>query len=247
LTNATGHLAAINLAGPRARELLRPLCEPDLDLAESAFPYLGVRAGRVLGVPARLLRVGFVGELGYEIHLPSYSAGLIWDKLLEAGRAHQVRPFGVEAQRVLRLEKGHVIIGQDTDGLTHPLEAGLEWAVKMNKTFFVGQRSLAILARKPLQRRLIGFICPSTRDQGRIEECHLIIDQRQMIGRVTSVSNSPVLERVIGLAFIATERATPGTEFRIRLDDGRLIAATIAELPFYDPENQRQTQPETTT
>ncbi len=201
----------------------------------------------MLGFHARLLRVGFVGELGYEIHLPSYSAGLIWDKLLEAGRAHHVRPFGVEAQRVLRLEKGHVIIGQDTDGLTHPREAGLEWAVKMNKTFFVGQRSLAILARKPLQRRLVGFIGPSTRDQGRIEECHLIIDQGQMIGRVTSVSYSPVLERVIGLAFIATERATPGAKFQIRLDDGHLIAATIAEVPFYDPKNQRQTQPETTT
>src|SRR5262249_11065633 len=147
LTNATGSLAAINLAGPMAREVLRPLCDSDLDLSEAAFPYLGVRAGRVLGVRVRLLRVGFVGELGYEFHVPSYSAGLIWDRLLEAGRAHQIRPFGVEAQRVLRLEKGHVLIGQDTDGLTHPVEAGLEWVVKRDKPFFVGQRSLAILER----------------------------------------------------------------------------------------------------
>ncbi|HZW29945.1 MAG TPA: 2Fe-2S iron-sulfur cluster-binding protein, partial [Isosphaeraceae bacterium] len=145
LTNATGSLAAINLAGPQAREVLRPLCDSGLDLSAGAFPYLGVRAGRLLGVPARLLRVGFVGELGYEIHIPAYSAGLIWDRLLEAGRSHQIRPFGVEAQRVLRLEKGHVIIGQDTDGLTHPVEAGLGWAVKRDKPFFVGQRSLAIL------------------------------------------------------------------------------------------------------
>src|SRR5262249_19268287 len=157
LTNATGSMAAINLAGPRAREVLGPLCEPDLNLGEDAFPYLGVRAGRVLGVPARLLRVGFVGELGYEIHIPSYSAGPIWDGLLEAGRSHGIRPFGVEAQRVLRLEKGHVIIGQDTDGLTHPFEAGLDWAVKMDKRFFVGQRSLKILGRKSLKRRLVGF------------------------------------------------------------------------------------------
>jgi sarcosine oxidase subunit alpha len=241
LTNATGSMAAINLAGPRAREVLEPLCEPDLNLGEGTFPYLGVRAGRVLGVPARVLRVGFVGELSYEIHLPSYSAGPIWDGLLEAGRTHGIRPFGVEAQRVLRLEKGHAIIGQDTDGLTHPLEAGLHWAVKMDKRFFVGQRSLEILRRNPLKRRLVGFTA-SASGAGRIQECHLIIDQGQIIGRVTSVVHSPILHRVIGLAFIAPEKAAPGAPFQIRLDDGSLVTATVAEPPFYDPENRRQAQ-----
>jgi sarcosine oxidase subunit alpha len=272
LSNATGSIAAINLAGPRAREVLQPLCDPGLDLSQSAFPYLGVRAGRVRGVPARLLRVGFVGELGYEIHIPSYSAGPIWDGLLEAGRAHQIHPFGVEAQRVLRLEKGHVIVGQDTDGLTHPFEAGLEWAVKMDKPFFVGQRSLAILERKPSRRRLIGFTASPkggddaggrnkratasptpppqpnpTRGEGGIEECHLIIDQGQIIGRVTSVAYSPILQRVIGMAFIAPESAAAGAPFQIRLDDGGSITATVAQPPFYDPKNQRQTERQTCT
>ncbi len=243
MTNATGSLAAINLAGPQAREVLRPLCDSGLDLSAGAFPYLGVRAGRLLGVPARLLRVGFVGELGYEIHIPAYSAGLIWDRLLEAGRSHQIRPFGVEAQRVLRLEKGHVIIGQDTDGLTHPVEAGLGWAVKRDKPFFVGQRSLAILGKKPLGRRLVGFTCSSSGGERRIEECNLIVAQGQILGRVTSVSYSPVLRTVIGLAFITPAHAAPGTRFPIRLDDGSLVTATVAELPFYDPKDQRQTQP----
>jgi sarcosine oxidase subunit alpha len=183
--------------------------------------------------------VGFVGELGYEIHIPSYSAGLIWDGLLEAGRSHGIRPFGVEAQRVLRLEKGHAIIGQDTDGLTHPFEAGLDWAVKMDKRFFVGQRSLKILRRKPLKRRLVGFTASGA---GKIEECHLIIDQGQIIGRVTSVAYSPTLRRVIGMAFIAPEKAATGAPFQVRLDDGRFITATVAEPPFYDPENRRQAQ-----
>jgi sarcosine oxidase subunit alpha len=244
LTNATGSLAAINLAGPQSREVLRPLCDSDLDLSEAVFPYLGVRAGRISGVLVRLLRLGFVGELGYEIHIPSYSAGLIWDRLLEAGRPYRIRPFGVEAQRVLRLEKGHVIIGQDTDGLTHPVEAGLEWAVKRDKPFFVGQRSLAILGRKPLKRRLVGFACSPPGGERRIEECNLIIDQGQIIGRVTSVAYSPVLQTVIGLAFITPAHAAPGTRFPIRLDDGGMITATVAELPFYDPTNQRQTQPQ---
>jgi sarcosine oxidase subunit alpha len=237
LTNATGSMAAVNLAGPRAREVLQPLCEPDLDLGQDAFPYLGVRTGRVLGVPARLLRVGFVGEVSYEIHVPSYSAGLIWDGLLGADRKHGIRPFGVEAQRVLRLEKGHVIIGQDTDGLTHPFEAGLDWAVKMDKRFFVGQRSLKILGRRPLKRKLVGF---TASDAGKVEECHLIIHEGQIIGRVTSVAYSPTLRRVIGMAFIAPEKAATGTPFQIRLDDGRFITATVAEPPFYDSENRRQ-------
>jgi sarcosine oxidase subunit alpha len=249
LTNATGSMAAINLAGPHAREVLHPLCEPDLKVGVDAFPYLGVRASRVLGVPARVLRVGFVGELSYEIHIPSYSAALIWDGLLEAGRTHGIRPFGVEAQRVLRLEKGHAIIGLDTDGLTHPTEAGLDWAVKMDKRFFIGQRSLKILGRKPLKRRLVGFTASTNGGQpsatsgaGGIEECHLIIDQGQIIGRVTSVAYSPTLQRVIGLAFIAPEKAATGTPLQVRVDDGRFVTATVAEPPFYDPENRRQSQ-----
>ena len=102
----------------------------------------------IAGVPARLLRVGFVGELGYEIHVPADRACVLWDALMEAGRVHGIRPFGVEAQRLLRLEKGHIIIGQDTDGLTTPAEAGVDWAVKMDKPYFVGQRSLKIVERK---------------------------------------------------------------------------------------------------
>ena len=95
---------------------------------------------------ARLLRVGFVGELGYEIHVAAGSAAAVWQALYDAGRPRGLRPFGVEAQRVLRLEKGHFIVGQDTDGLTDPFEANARWAVNMQKPFFVGQRSLKILA-----------------------------------------------------------------------------------------------------
>jgi sarcosine oxidase subunit alpha len=241
LTNATGSVSAMNLSGPRARDVLQPLCGSDLDLDEEAFPYLGVRLARVLGVTARLLRLGFVGELGYEIHVPACAAPRIWDGLIEAGRAAQIRPFGLEAQRVLRLEKGHLIIGQDTDGLTNPFEAGLEWAVKMDKPFFVGQRSLIILKRKPIGRRLVGFVPVAENTSSPIEECQLIIDRRQIIGRVTSVCFSPTLRRTIGLAYIAPEHATPGASFQIRLDNGGSIAAAVAELPFYDPDNQRQT------
>src|SRR3546814_7485017 len=92
------------------------------------------------GIPARLLRVGFVGELGYEIHAPASQGEALWDALLEAGQPEGIRPFGVEAQRVLRLEKGHIIVGQDTDGLTHPYEADMAWAIGKPKPYFMGGR-----------------------------------------------------------------------------------------------------------
>ena len=128
IANVTAAYAGVNIAGPRSRQVLQRLCS-DVDLSPDAFPYLGVRMGTVAGVPARLLRVGFVGELGYEIHMPAHYGEHVWDALMEAGQPFGIKPFGVEAQRVLRLEKGHIIIGQDTDGLTHPYEADMAWAI----------------------------------------------------------------------------------------------------------------------
>lgn len=237
LANITGSLAAMNVAGPNARSLVGELS--DVDVSETSFPYLGVREGSVLGVPVRLLRTGFVGEVGYEIHLPSFYAAGVWDAIIEAGARHGIRPFGVEAQRVLRLEKGHVIIGQDTDGLTTPDEAGLGWAVKHDKPFFVGGRSLQIVARKPLKRRLVGFVLPPDHTGPLPSECHLVIERGEIAGRVTSIARSPTLRQAIGLAYVLPSQVAPGTPIQIRVD-GKLIGATVAELPFYDRPMLRQ-------
>ena len=140
VVNATAAWAGISLSGPRSREVLSPLCT-DIDLSPQGFPYLGVRTGTVGGIPARVLRVGFVGELGYEIHVPSSMGEALWDALLEAGRELDIRPVGIEAQRILRLEKGHLIVGQDTDAMATPAEAGMGWAIARRKPFFVGGRS----------------------------------------------------------------------------------------------------------
>ncbi|MDX1575252.1 MAG: 2Fe-2S iron-sulfur cluster-binding protein, partial [Kiloniellales bacterium] len=113
VANVTAAYAGVNIAGPASRDMLQPLTD-DVDLSAEAFPYMGLREGTVAGIPARLIRVGFVGELGYEIHVPSAYGEALWDRLMEAGQAHDLKPFGVEAQRILRLEKGHIIIGQDS-------------------------------------------------------------------------------------------------------------------------------------
>lgn len=241
LVNLTGHYAALNLAGPAARAVLRT--HTGLDLTEDSFPYQGLREGLVAGAPCRILRVGFVGELGYEIHLPAQHARSVWAALLAAGAPFQIQPFGVEAQRMLRLEKGHLIVGQDTDGLTNALEIDAPWALKMDKPFFIGQRSLRILQQQPRRQRLVGFTLPVPGAHGAApalpRECHLVIDAGRIAGRVTSVGFSPTLGRCIGLALVAPEVAS-GRQLLIRIDGGAELAADIARAPFYDVAGERQ-------
>jgi sarcosine oxidase subunit alpha len=236
LVNVTGHRAGFNFAGPRSREVLQTLC--DIDLSEAAFPYFAVREARIAGAPARLLRVGFVGELGYEIHIPASAAVAVWRALLAAGAAHGIRPFGVEAQRVLRLEKGHLIVGQDTDGLTDPWEANAAWAVSTKKPFFVGQRSLAILKGRGPRQLLVGIEITDPAQVPR--ECHLVIQDGAIAGRVTSIVRSATLGKAIGLAMVQPALATAGTRLSIRGEGGTMIAAVVVPTPFYDPHGARQ-------
>src|SRR3984893_7982840 len=236
LVNVTGHRAAFNFAGPLSRDILQALT--DVDLRDEAFPYLAVRSGQVAGAAARLMRVGFVGELGYEIHVAAGGAPEVWQALYAAGVPRGLRPFGVEAQRVLRLEKGHFIVGQDTDGLTDPHEANAMWAVSMKKPFFVGQRSLRILQARGPRQKLVGIELAATTPLPK--ECHLVIDQGSIAGRVTSVTYSRALNKSIGLAMLSPHLAQVGREIRIRVDNGELLAAKVAPTPFYDPKNARQ-------
>jgi sarcosine oxidase subunit alpha len=238
IVNATGAYAAVNLAGPRSRDVLAAVTR--LDLSAEAFPYLGVREGEVADLPVRIMRVGFVGELGFEIHVPADGAGLLWDALMQAGGTHGIRPFGVEAQRLLRLEKAHIIIGQDTDGLTTPLEAAMGWAMKMDKPYFIGQRSLKILGAKKPKTQLVGFTLDAADGSAVPSECHLVIRDGEMAGRVTSIGFSSVLGRHVGLAFVAPDMAVDGTRFFIRADQGRMVEARVVPTPFYDPSGTLQ-------
>ena len=238
IANVTAAYAGVNVAGPKSRAVLEALVE-DLDLSAEAFPYMGLREGRVAGIPARLMRVGFVGELGYEIHVPASYGEALWDSLMAAGQAHGLKPFGVEAQRVLRLEKGHIIIGQDTDAMTTPDEVDMAWAIAKKKPFFVGGRSIELRRRHPSRRKLVGFsfaggaaFLP--------EESNLVVRDGEMIGFVTSVTASATLKKVIGLAYTAADAAAPGTRLPIRLTSGRVVEAEVTSPHFYDPDNRRQ-------
>jgi sarcosine oxidase subunit alpha len=243
LTNLSGAMAAFNVAGPRAPGVVAAAADDPSRVR--GLPYLGAIEASFGGVVAKVLRVGFVGEIGYELHVPASRALSAWQRLIALGAVEGLQPFGVEAQRMLRLEKGHLVVGQDTDALSTPFEVGLGWAVKMQKAAFVGRRSLAIRSGRPASRALVGFELTSERGAdvaavSDVSECHLVVDGDAIVGRVTSVGRSPSLGRTIGLAFVATGSASPGSSFTIRIDRDRRVAATVVATPFFDPENLRQ-------
>ncbi|MBI3455433.1 MAG: (2Fe-2S)-binding protein [Candidatus Rokubacteria bacterium] len=234
VANVTGALGAINVAGPRARDLLAPIA--DLDLSPAAFPYLAAREGRVAGVPSVLLRIGFVGELGYEVHFPADYGEYLWDTLLETGAPLGVRPFGVEAQRVLRLEKQHLIVTHDTDALTNPLEANLAWIVKFDKADFVGRDALMGARARGRRQQLVGF---ELAGKGPLpEEGAAVVGDGQPIGRVTSAKWSPQLGRAIGMAWVPVDLARDGVTFEVRVNGGTRRATAVTK-PFYDPDGAR--------
>ncbi len=237
IANVSAAFAAVNLAGPLSRQVLEKVCM-DVDLSPEGFPYLGVREGKVAGVPARLLRVGFVGELGYEIHVPARFGEHLWDALMDAGAAFDIRPFGVETQRLLRLEKGHVIISQDTDGMTHPAEIDMGWAIGRKKPFFVGKRTIEILEAQPLKRKLVGFTLP--KGSSKPLEGHLVLKGPDISGNVTSCEYSETVGAIIGMAYAGADQATPGMQIPIRVEGGEVVQATVVQLPFFDPESKRQ-------
>ncbi|WP_232664068.1 FAD-dependent oxidoreductase [Pseudonocardia sp. TRM90224] len=238
VTPLTTAYASINVAGPRSRELVGRLVE-DVDLAEDAFGYMNVRTGRLAGVDGCVLwRIGFTGELSYELHVPAGYGLHVWEALLEHGADLGVRPFGVEAQRILRLEKGHFIVGQDTDGLTRAFSAGLDWAVKLDKDDFAGRPELVWQEKSGGGPRLVG-LQPVDGSVVPPEASQIVIDER-IVGRVTSSRMSPTLRRSVCLAQLDAPLAVPGTEVTVLLPDGRRVPARVTEHHAHvDPEGNR--------
>ncbi|WP_290428750.1 2Fe-2S iron-sulfur cluster-binding protein [Defluviimonas salinarum] len=237
VANLTAAFSGLNITGPKARDVLQALSS-DIDFSPAGFPYLEGRIGVVAGIPVRVMRIGFTGELSYELHCPSSHAPALWDAVMAAGAPLGLRPYGLEASRILRLEKGHILIGQDTDALTSPDELGFGWAVSKKKAFFVGKRALEMRRRLGESRRLVGLIFePGTEAPG--ESC-LVLRGGEPVGHVTSVAHSPTLGRVIALAYTHVEDAAPGTEVTIRARSGKLVTGRVAGHAFVDPENRRQ-------
>ncbi len=231
VVNQTASLGALNVAGPQARALLQKVSSDPLD--RESFPYIRHRRITVAGVECLAMRLGFVGELAYELHFPASQSEHLWKALLEAGEEWDIRPFGLMAQRLLRLEKGHIIVSQDTDFETTPWKVGMQWAVKMDKPDFVGKAALRRHQSRTDRELLVpwrmpvGNACP--------EEGSTVTINGQLAGRVTSAWQSPVLGHPIGLAWVRGENARPGASIMV----GGSPATVHEGHAFYDPEGEK--------
>ncbi len=242
LTSTTEQYAVIALQGPNARKLLEPLVE-GIDLSADAFPHMAIREGTICGIPTRLFRVSFTGELGFEINVPTAYGRALWERLMADGAKFGITPYGTEAMHVLRAEKGFIIVGQDTDGTITPFDAGLDWAVGKKKPDFVGKRSMArpdIVA--PGRKQLVGLL---TDDPNIVleEGAQIVADPRQpipmtMIGHVTSSYWSETLGRSIAFALVAGGHEMMGGTLYIPMP-GKTHEAKVTGMVFYDAEGAR--------
>ena len=234
LTDLTQGLAAVNLAGPRAREIMAAVT--DLDCSNDAFAYLDGKQARIAGVQCLILRIGFVGEVGYEIHFPAAYGEHVWDALMAAGEPHGLRPFGLEPQRILRLQKMHILVGQDTDSESTPFGAAMSWIVKLDKEQdWIGKWALEHYEQITPAVALVGFTLPN--GDVPTEGAVVVDDRGEPAGQVTSSRHSPVLERTIGMAWVPSALAHDGARITIS-DEGRRLSAEIQTKPFYDPEGE---------
>jgi sarcosine oxidase subunit alpha len=238
MTAVTEGYASINVAGPRSRDLVGRLT--DIDLDPGSFGYMQVRTGAVAGVEDCFVwRIGFTGELSFEIHVPSSYGLRVWEELLAAGEDLGVRPFGIEAQRILRLEKGHFIVGQDTDGLTQGLGVGIDALVKLDKADFAGKPELVWQAERADYPHLVAIQTDDPRLVP-LEACQIVDPDGTIRGRITSSRMSPTLGRSICLGQVDSALHRPNQPIAIRLPGGKSAPARVlAEHAHFDPEGTR--------
>ncbi|HYM43034.1 MAG TPA: sarcosine oxidase subunit alpha family protein [Steroidobacteraceae bacterium] len=241
LTSTTEQWAVIAVQGPAARAVLAGLV--DLDISAQAMPHMSVAQGHILGVPMRLFRVSFTGELGYEINVPADFGPAVWEAVWEAGRPHGMTAYGTETMHVLRAEKGYVIVGQDTDGTVTPDDAGLAWAIGKGKNDFVGMRSLMRPAMSaPDRRQLVGLATVDA--QTVLEEGSQVLEQpnarppTRPLGFVTSAYHSSVLGRSIALGLVSGGRARLGQTLYVPTPAGEARVQVTSPV-FYDTEGKR--------
>jgi sarcosine oxidase subunit alpha len=241
VTSVTEQWAAVALAGPHAREVLVALA--DADVTDAALPYMGYRDMRVAGLPARVFRISFSGELAYEINVPADHGLTLWYALLEAGRNHGMEPYGTDAMAVLRIEKGHVA-GMELDGRTTADDLGLGGMVAVAKDC-LGKRSLCRPALQAQNRRqLVGLVAADGKTlipRG----AQLVTDPHvgapvSIHGHVTSTCYSPMLERPIALALLAGGRRRYGEKLYAASPlAGAAVEVEVRHHVFYDPEGKR--------
>ncbi|MCE3275213.1 MAG: soxA [Propionibacteriaceae bacterium] len=247
MTSVTEQWTTVAVVGPKSRAVIAKVA-PDLDVDNDAFPFMTFRETTLSsGVPARICRISFSGELAFEVNVSGWYGQQVWEDIYAAGEEFNITPYGTETMHVLRAEKGYPIVGQDTDGSVTPQDSGMEWVVSKVKDF-VGKRSYARSDTARTDRKHLVSVLPSDPTLRLPEGTQLIghtvavnagIEPVPMLGHVTSSYHSAALGRSFALALIKNGRNLIGQTLTAAVGD-RLVDVVVAETVLYDPEGKRR-------
>ncbi|MCY9783403.1 2Fe-2S iron-sulfur cluster-binding protein [Nocardiopsis sp. EMB25] len=246
-TSVTEHWATIPLVGPRSRDVLAELA-PDLDVGNEAFGFMTWR-DTVLdvgaGVPARVCRISFSGELAYEVNVTAWHGLAVWEALMAEGEKYGITPYGTETMHVLRAEKGYPIVGQETDATVTPQDLGMSWAVSKKKADFIGKRSHTRAENnRPDRKQLVGLL-PADPEIQLPEGAQVVGTDRlpdppvPMLGHITSSYRSAALDRTFALAVVRSGHERVGETLYVPVGDD-LVPVTVTESVLYDREGARR-------
>jgi len=240
----TDHWSTMTISGPNARKLLAEVT--DYDVSKENLGFMDWREMKVAGVPARVFRISFTGELSFEINVQANFGLHVWEKLFEHGAKYNLTPYGTETMHILRAEKGFIIAGQDTDGSVHPYDLGMGWAVSQQKPFsFIGKRGMAREdCVRENRKQLVGL---KTTDPKVVlpEGAQGVFDPKApipmpMVGHITSSYWSANLGRSIAMGMVKGGLDRMGEKVYYPLADGRVVEAEICSPVFLDPKGERQ-------
>jgi len=243
-TSVTDHWATMTLSGPNSRKLLAKVT--DIDLDKDAFPFMSWKEGLVGGVPARVFRISFTGELSYEVNVQADYALGVWEQIIEAGKEFDLTPYGTETMHVLRAEKGFIIVGQDTDASVTPDDLNMGWCVGRTKPFsWIGKRGMNRDDCLREDRKQLVGLKPVNPNQVLPEGAQLVFDPKQsipmqMVGHVTSSYMSAAMGYSFAMAVVKGGLKRMGERVFAPLADGSVIEAEICSSVFYDPKGDRQ-------
>lgn len=224
IDDVSEHTGMLALQGPLAQKLLQPLA--DFDLANLA--YFHCAPGSVCGIRCLVARTGYTGEDGFELLCASGETERLWRGIVERG-SPRPQPCGLGARDTLRLEAKLSLYGHELDETTNPLEAGLAWAVKFDKPDFIGKKALLAIKQQGVRRKLVGLVMI---DRGIARAGFPVLKEGRTVGKVTSGSYSPTLEKNIALAYVSADLATVGEEMAVEVR-GQPLRARIVPTPFY--------------
>ena len=244
LTSVTEQWATIPLVGPRSRDVLAAVA-PDLDVSKEAFPFMSWRDATVAGIPARVARISFSGELAYEVNVSAWDGRAVWEALWAAGEPYGITAYGTETMHVLRAEKGYPIIGQETDATVTPQDLGMDWIISKKKLDFIGKRSFNRPENHRADRKqLVGLVPVDPTvllpEGGQVVECsELPLPPVPMLGHVTSSYRSAALGRTFALALIRSGRERIGQTLYVPIED-ELVPVTVTDSVLFDKEGSRR-------